>query len=129
MLFRSCAFAAALPPSLPTHELKDYALGALARVPGVRVIPPHDAPHIVCFTRPGLPAGVLLRYLSDRGIFVSAGAACGRGHRSPVLTAMGLPVSDVDSALRTSFGPGSTTADVDALTAGLTAAAQELINL
>jgi len=122
----AAALAAAIPADFPTHELKEYALSQLTTIDGIRVVPPHDAPHIVCFVMPGYPAGVLVRYLSELGVYVSAGAACGKGRRSPVLTAMGLPAAAVDSAIRVSFGFGSTRQDMDALVNGLTRAKNEL---
>jgi cysteine desulfurase len=108
-------------------EIKDYVLDRLSSFADVRVIPPHDAPHIVCFAVPGIPAGVMVRFLSDQGVYVSAGAACGKGRRSPVLAAMGLPVKTVDSAIRVSFGHSSTQEDIDALVNGLAKALGELV--
>ena len=41
--------------------------------------------------------------MSERNIQISAGSACKMGHRSPVLTAMGLSPERIDSAVRISF--------------------------
>ena len=64
-----------------------------------------SAPHIVNLSFPGCRSEVLLHYLEEKGVYVSAGSACdSRSSKgSPVLAAMGLPAERVDSALRFSF--------------------------
>lgn len=79
----------------------------------------NDVPHVVNYSFEGCKSEVLLRVLEMDGVYVSAGSACARGHESHVLTAMGLPKSRIDTALRISFAPFNTTADVDALIAAL----------
>ena len=48
---------------------------------------------------------VMLHHLEDQGIYVSTGSACSQKRKkySHVLTAMGLPVNVIDSAIRFSF--------------------------
>ena len=50
------------------------------------------------------------------GIAVSAGSACSSGKAKPshVLAAMGLPSEQIAGYLRTSFGPATSEAEVDA---------------
>lgn len=43
---------------------------------------------------------------------VSSGSACSKGRKSPVLTAMGLPSPEIDSALRLSFCYENTEQDI-----------------
>ena len=53
----------------------------------------------------GLRSEVLLHALESKGIVVSAGSACDSKKKvgSPVLTAMGLPFSEIEGAIRFSF--------------------------
>ena len=68
--------------------------------------------HIVNISPCVLRSEVLIRMLSDRGIFVSGGSACSRGKKSHVLTAMKKPADNIDAALRVSFCPENTENDV-----------------
>ncbi len=129
-----CAFGAAAEEGAARRvsdaahmaALRDLLVTGLTETPGAVVLPPHDAPHIVAFSLPGYPSEVLLRFLSDRGVYVSAGSACSRGRRSAALLAMGLPAKVCDSALRASFGRDNTAEDVRALLDGLSAARENL---
>ena len=55
----------------------------------------------------------MLHFLAQRDIYVSSGSACSKGAKSPVLTAMGLPAAEIDSALRISLCRDNTTEDMD----------------
>jgi cysteine desulfurase len=109
------------------EALKARLLSGLTERPGVQIIPPHDAPHIVALSLPGYPGEVMARFLSDRGVYVSTGSACHRGRRSGALSSMGLPSRTLDSVLRVSLGSDSAPEDIDALLAGLTAGMQALL--
>jgi cysteine desulfurase len=61
----------------------------------------------------GIPSQVLINYLSDRGVYVSAGSACKKGHRSEVLSTLGLPGNLIDSAIRVSFSKYTTCEEVE----------------
>lgn len=74
-----------------------------------------DVPHVQNFSIPGCKSEVMLRVLESDGVFVSSGSACSKGKQSGVLSAIGLPRERTDSALRVSFAPFNTKADVDAL--------------
>ena len=102
------------------QELKEYALGSLSAVPGLEIVSRGDAPHICAVALPGYPSEMLVRELSDRGVYVSSGSACHRGKPSHVFAALGLPKRTLMGVLRVSFSPESTRADVDALAGGLT---------
>ncbi len=103
-------------------QLKAIALRELqARVPGLEVIAGGDAPHICAVSLPGYPSEMLVRALSDRGVCVSSGSACHKGKPSHVFAALGLPKRTLMGALRISFSPESTEADVEALVEGLAA--------
>ena len=62
-----------------------------------------DFPYILNISLLGVPSEVLRNYLSEKGVFVSTGSACSKGHRSYVLLSMGLDVGTIDSAIRISF--------------------------
>lgn len=63
------------------------------------------AAHILNMSFPGIRSEVMLHSLEAKGLFVSAGSACtsksSKGSR--ILAAMGLPESQIDSAIRFSF--------------------------
>ena len=101
------------------ERLRDLCRETLSRLPGVVLFGRCDAPHIVGVSVPGRRSQELINRLQDRGIYVSAGSACSRGHRSHVLEAMGLPGPVVDGAIRVSFCPGNTEDDVLQLAAAL----------
>ena len=109
-------------PAYPEHiaALKHYALERLAGIPGLEIVSRGDAPHICAISLPGYPSEMLVRDLSDRGVYVSSGSACHRGKPSHVFAALGLPKRTLMGILRVSFSPESTRADVDALAGGLT---------
>ena len=98
-----------------------------AAVPGLEIISRGDAPHICAVSLPGYPSEMLVRELSDRGVYVSSGSACHRGKPSHVFAALGLPKRTLMGVLRVSFSPESTRADVDALAGGLTEIAKTRI--
>ena len=102
-------------------ELRDYAAQRLKEaVPELQVISPPDAcPHILAVTLPGYKSEVVVRFLSDRGVYISSGSACHKGKLSHVYAALGLPKPWLIGALRVSFGEGSGGEDVDALVQGL----------
>ena len=91
------------------RSVKNTLIDALkARIDHVVVNGPEPeeaAPHIVNISFPGCRSEVLLHYLEEKGVFVSAGSACdSRSSKgSPILMAMGLDLERVDSALRFSF--------------------------
>ena len=89
---------------------------ALAGMPGVVLNSPADAlPELVNFSVEGVKSETMLHFLESRDVYVSSGSACSRGEASHTLTAMGLPKSRVDTALRVSFSGESTPEDVRAL--------------
>ena len=100
-------------------EVKRYALESLSAVPGLEIVSAGDAPHICAVAMPGYPSEMLVRDLSDMGVYVSSGSACHKGKPSHVFAALGLPKRTLMGVLRVSFSPDSTREDVDALAAGL----------
>ena len=84
----------------------------LRALPGVTVNGAHDAPHILSVAIPGLPTQNSINLLQDEGICVSAGSACAKGHRSHVLTAMGIDGDTIDSAFRISLSRETTPEEI-----------------
>jgi cysteine desulfurase len=72
-------------------------------------------PHVLNVSFPGCLAEGVLMALDLAGVSCSAGSACSSGSLlpSPVLRAMGLPEAELRSAVRFSFGPPTTEAEVD----------------
>ncbi len=87
----------------------------LEALPGVQLNGAHDAPHILSISIPGVPTQNSINILQDAGICVSAGSACAKGHRSYVLTAMGVGEKAIDSAFRVSLSRETTQEEIDAL--------------
>ncbi len=87
----------------------------LRALPGVTVNGAHDAPHILSVAIPGLPTQNSINLLQDEGICVSAGSACAKGHRSHVLTAMGIDGDTIDSAFRISLSRETTPEEIGLL--------------
>lgn len=74
----------------------------------------HGSPYIVNVSFPGCRADLLLMKLDLAGVACSTGSACSSGSLlpSPVLKAMGVPDDVLRSAMRFSFGPDTTEADL-----------------
>lgn len=75
---------------------------------------PDDAlPYVLNISALGVPSEVMRNYLSERGVFVSTGSACSKGHRSRVLTEMKIAPERIDSAVRISFSRYNTQEEVN----------------
>jgi cysteine desulfurase/selenocysteine lyase len=94
-------------------ELTAYALQALNTVPGLRVIGPNQPDRrgaTISFTVKGIHPHDVAQLLDEQGIAVRAGHHCAR----PVCVRYGVPATT-----RASFGLYTTTAEIDALVAGV----------
>lgn len=108
-------------------EMKAYAARTLQeKVPGLILVGEGAAPHILPISMPGYKSEVVLRFLSDRGVYVSSGSACHKGKPSHVYAALGLQKKILDGVLRISFSYDTTREDIDALAEGLAAAQKGL---
>ena len=96
-------------------ELLNILCEKLSALPGLVLTGAHEAPHILNIAIPGVPTQNTINILQDAGICVSAGSACAKGHRSHVLTAMGIPGEIIDSAFRVSLCRDSTQEEIDTL--------------
>ena len=75
----------------------------------------HEAPHILSLSVPGVPTQNTINILQDKGICVSAGSACAKGHRSHVLTAMNLSPERMDGSFRVSLCRDTTWEELEVL--------------
>lgn len=108
-------------------ELADYLETQLAqRFPWAVQNGSPDLPYVRNYSFPGCKSEVLLRVLEMHEVYVSSGSACNKGRASHVLAAMKLPHERIDSALRISFAPSNTEADIDALLDAVAEGAQRL---
>ncbi len=128
------AFGAAVEDFGGTRENAEKVTALNARlqekllaVPGVVRNSPEDAlPYILNISMEGIPSQVSVNALSMRGVYVSAGSACSKGHRSGVLTAMGLPPQRIDTAVRLSLSQNTTSEEIDYCAAAVAEIAGQL---
>lgn len=92
-----------------------YLVEKLSSLPEVMINGAHEAPHILSVSIPGVPTQNSINILQDRGICVSAGSACAKGHRSHVLTAMGIVPEIIDCTFRVSLCRDTTQEELDTL--------------
>ena len=119
-IFGFAAACAAVAPALREDaarekELLEALAARLDAMDGVELNGCHEAPHILSVSIPGVPTQNSINILQDAGICVSAGSACARGHRSHVLTAMGLSPERIDGSFRISLCRNTTAQELAAL--------------
>ena len=109
------------------ESLKEQCLAGLrAAAPEAVVLGSHEAPHVICLAVPGLRSQGLIGALEEREIYVSAGSACSRGHRSHVLEAIGVSPELIDGSVRVSLGFQTTPEDIHGFLRGLREAIDQL---
>ena len=119
-IFGFAAAAEAMSQTLPQDISREKELLAalgekLSGLPGVIINGAHEAPHILSVSIPGVPTQNSINLLQDAGICVSAGSACAKGHRSHVLTAMGIQPDIIDCSFRVSLCRDTTQEELDKL--------------
>lgn len=92
--------------------LRDALREGLEKLPFVTLTGCGTAPHIVNLSVPAVRSQELINRLQDREIYVSAGSACAKGHRSHVLEAMGLPPEVIDGSIRVSLSRFTTQEEI-----------------
>jgi len=101
-------------------EIKAYAMEVLPeRVDGLQILCKGEAPHVLPISLPGYKSEVLVRLLSDKGVYLSSGSACHKGKASHVYAGLKLPKAVLDGVLRLSFDPAVTKEDIDTLAQSL----------
>lgn len=127
-------FGAACEAALPTlredlareHTIKERIRAGLSAIDGVVLNGAQAAPHIVSFAIPGVRSQGLINCMQDWEVYVSAGSACAKGHRSHVLEAMGVAPAVIDGSVRASLSRFTTEEEVDALLAAVREAVKRL---
>lgn len=127
-------FGAACEAALPSlredlareNEIKERIRAGLSAIGGVVLNGAQTAPHIVSFAIPGVRSQGIINCLQDREVYVSAGSACAKGHRSHVLEAMGVAPEVIDGSVRASLSRFTTEAEADALIEAVAEAARRL---
>lgn len=102
------------------------------QLPSVQVMGPplaEAAPHIVNIGLPGVKGEVMVRLLSEEGIYVSTGSACSSKKRaqSHVIASLGVPADLREASLRISLGRDTTQEDVTRAAEAIVAAYRELV--
>lgn len=109
------------------QKLYDYTKSRLSELGFIKINSQDGGlPYIMNISVPGYRSETLLHFLESRGIFVSSGSACSKGHISYVLKEVGLTPELIDSALRLSFSRYNTQEDTELLCAALKDAATKL---
>ncbi len=129
-----CAFSEAVKDIGSVNEnlknvtdVRDYFLDKISNLDYITVNSPKDAlPYIINISVLGVPSQVMLNALSSEGVFVSAGSACSKGHRSDVLSAMKIEPKRIDSAIRVSLSKNTTKEEMDMLFDGLVKTANRI---
>ena len=127
-------FGAACEAALPSlredltreNEIKERIRAGLSAIDCVVLNGAQTAPHIVSFAIPGVRSQGIINCLQDREVYVSAGSACAKGHRSHVLEAMGVAPEVIDGSVRASLSRFTTEAEADALIEAVAEAARRL---
>ncbi len=100
--------------------LRDYLVKRLNELGGVVVNSPADAlPYVTNVSVMGIPSEVMLNFLSEREIYISSGSACAKGHKSRVLTQMGLDSQRIGTAIRISISRYTSKEEIDAFVDGV----------
>lgn len=108
--------------------LRDAFVKKLKEIPGVTINSLENAlPYIVNISLEGLRSETVLNLLSSMGIFVSSGSACAKGHKSYVLSAMGLSDKQIDSSIRVSLSRFTTEDELDYFILGVKKALDTLM--
>lgn len=108
-------------------ELNRYAREKINDLGFVTINSPESAlPYVLSVSVVGYRSETLLHFLEGKGIFVSSGSACAKGHGSYVLNEMGLSRERVDSALRISFCRYNEKSEIDKLCEALIEARSKL---
>ena len=107
-------------------RLKELCRTLVSEIDGVTLLGAQDAPHIVNLAVRGVRSQGLINALQDRDIYVSAGSACSKGHRSHVLEAMGVAPELIDGSVRVSLSDETTEDEIRTFAAALRDAAAAL---
>lgn len=94
-------------------EIRNSFIENILKTDGIKINSPSNGlPYIINISVEGIPSQPMITFLSQNGVCVSGGSACAKGHRSPTLSAMGLSVDRIDSAIRISMSKNTTLSEL-----------------
>ena len=105
-------------------RLKEYLVTELKKQAGARILPGTESvlsdeysPWLLLVSFPSIPGEVLARVMNDRGAAVSTGSACAARKKRTYRVSDGLGISrrDAFSAIRISWGPGTSLEECETL--------------
>ncbi|MBE6623081.1 MAG: cysteine desulfurase [Ruminococcaceae bacterium] len=117
---------------LKVEKLNSYLTEKLeAQLPQIKINKPENSlPYVVSLSLPAIKSEVMLRFLSAKGIYISAGSACTSKHReNRVLSAFGLDSKSADCTIRVSFCEDNTFEEIDTFLKELENGINSLISL
>ena len=98
------------------QEFFSKAKEILSEVDNIKFNSPSNAlPYILNVSIDGYKSEPMLNALATENIYVSKGSACAKGHRSYVLSEIGLSNDRIDSAIRISFSRDNTLEEIETL--------------
>ena len=121
------AFGAAVAEALAHREeeaarvesVRAVLTEGLSALEGISLLKPaRGTKEILSFSLPGIRSETVLTFLSERGIYVSAGSACdvkSRKAGNRVLSAFGLTDREAETTLRVSLSPDNTAEEAEKL--------------
>jgi cysteine desulfurase len=110
--------------------LESYLFKRVAETEGLEVnYTAEKSPYVNSISVDRLKSEVVLHFLEEKEIYVSSGSACSKGKKSGVLQQFGIPDNRLDTTLRISFSPNSTTEEIDLLIDALKEAQTKLAKL
>ncbi len=92
-------------------------------------LPSSGVPYVVHLSVLGRKSETLVHFLAGENVYVSGGSACSKGKKSHVLTAMNLSPAEIDSSLRVSFCPQTSTDDVLAFVRAIRKAKTDIVSV
>jgi cysteine desulfurase len=101
---------------IKVEKVNEYLANRIEKeLPEVKINKPEKAlPHVISITLPSIKSEVMLRFLSSRYVYVSAGSACTSKHKeNRVLKSFGLDSKSADCTIRISFSELNTTEEAD----------------
>ena len=109
------------------NEINDYLINKTQNIKSVSInSSSNSVPYILNLSIDSIPSEVMVNYLSNKRIYVSAGSACSGNKKSRVLLNMGLSESRISSAIRVSFSRFNTKEEVNLFIDAITDAIENL---
>lgn len=109
------------------NEINNYLINKIQELNHISINSSSNAiPYILNLSIADIPSEVMVNYMSNRGIYISAGSACSKNKKSRVLSNMGLPENKISTAIRVSFSRFNTKEEVDLFVSAINDAIEKL---